>query len=89
MYMYIYIYIYIPRVGPRPPRGFPIPSPDSTRGNCKSQFHKFAGELTLHVTFHYLSRSQWLQLPNLSAAQRTTPGTGTVRAPCDTTRGRD
>ena len=37
---------------------------DPTRGNRESQFHESTGELTSKVNYHYLSRSQWLQLPN-------------------------
>ena len=44
--------------------------PDPTRGNHKSQFHELTGELTSKVTSHYLSRSQWLQLPNPTARRR-------------------
>jgi hypothetical protein len=40
------------------------------RGNRKSQFHKFKGELTSKVNSHHLSRSQWLQLPNPNACRR-------------------
>ena len=45
-------------------------APELTCGNRKSQFHEFAGELTSNVNPHYLSRSQWLQLPNLTARRR-------------------
>jgi len=40
-----------------------------TRGNRKSQFHEFKGDLATRVNFHYLSRSQSLQLlnPNFSS----------------------
>jgi len=47
-----------------------IATPELTRGNCISQFHKFAGELTSKVNSYYLSCSQWLQLPNPTARRR-------------------
>jgi len=36
----------------------------------QSQFHEFTGELTSKVNSHYLSRSEWLQLPNPTARRR-------------------
>ena len=45
-------------------------TPELTRDNCKSQSHEFTRELTSKVNSHYLSRSQWLQLPNPSAVRR-------------------
>jgi len=41
-----------------------VPFPELTRGNRKSQFHGFDGELTSKVISNYLSRSQWLKLPD-------------------------
>ena len=49
-------------------RGRPIS--ELTRGHRKSQFHKFTGELTSKVDSHYLSRSQWLQLPYPTAPSK-------------------
>ena len=48
----------------------PPTTTELTRGNRKSQLHEFTGELTSKVNSHYLSRSQWLQLPNSTARQR-------------------
>ena len=45
-------------------------TPEMTRGNRKSQFHEFTGELTSKVNFHYFSRSQWLHLPNPADRRR-------------------
>ena len=45
-------------------------TPELTRGNRKSQFQEFTGRFTSKVNSRYLSRSQWLQLPNLSASGR-------------------
>ena len=82
MYLHIYMYIdmyslALARVDARQRRGTsfsPSPryhsTPDVTHGNRKSRFHEFAGELTeltSKVKSHYLSRSQWLQLPNPTA----------------------
>ena len=36
----------------------------------ESQFHEVTRELTSKVNSHYLSRSQWLQLPNPTARRR-------------------
>ena len=41
-----------------------------TRGNRRSQFHKPSGGLASKVNSHYLSRSQWLRLPNPTARRR-------------------
>ena len=49
-------------------------TPGPTRGNCKSQFHNFTGELTSKVNPHNLSRDQWLQL--LVEECRAVPGAG-------------
>ena len=40
------------------------------RGKRNSQFHEFTGKVTSKVNSHYLSRSQWLQLPNPTAHRR-------------------
>ena len=40
---------------------------DPLKSNRKSQFHESTGELESEVNSHYLSRSQWLQLPNTTA----------------------
>jgi hypothetical protein len=45
-------------------------TPELTRGNRRSQFHEFTGELTSKVNSHYPSRNQWLQLPNPTARRR-------------------
>jgi len=45
-------------------------TPDPTRGKRKSQSHELTRELTSKVNSHYLSRSQWLQLPNPTARRR-------------------
>ena len=45
-------------------------TPELTRGNRKGQNHEFAGKLTSKVDSKYLSRSQWLQLPNPTARRR-------------------
>ena len=42
-----------------------------TRSNRKSQFHGFTGKLMSKVNSRYLSRSQWLQLPNSTACQKS------------------
>jgi hypothetical protein len=44
-----------------------LTTPELTRGNRKSQFYEFTGDLTSKVHSHYLSRSQWLQQPNPTA----------------------
>ena len=41
-----------------------------TRGHRKSQFYESTGELTSKVNSHFLSRSQWLQLPNPTSRRR-------------------
>ena len=45
-------------------------TPELTRGNRKSQFYEFTGELMSEVNFNFLSRSQWLQQPNSTARRR-------------------
>ena len=47
-----------------------LSTPELTRSNRKSLFHEFTGELTSKVNPHYLSRSQWLHLPNPTARRR-------------------
>ena len=54
------------------PRYLSVPTPELTRGNRKSQLHKFTGEWTSKVKSHYLSRSQWLHL--LVEESRVDPG---------------
>ena len=42
-------------------------TPEFMRDNRKSQVHEYIGGLTSKVNSHYLSRGQWLQLPNPTA----------------------
>ena len=52
-----------------------VPQGGRRRGvNRKSQFHEQTGELTSKVNFQYLSRNQWLQLPNPTARRRIKGG---------------
>jgi len=58
-------------------------TPDPTRGNRKSQFHEVTGELASKVHPHYLSRGQWLQLPNPTAGRRIQGGVTTGAIKCE------
>jgi hypothetical protein len=61
----------VPLYGSQPRTGASPPStPELTRGNRPSEFHEFTGELTSKINSHYLSRSQWLQLPTSISRQK-------------------
>ena len=51
-------------------RATQVTAPELTRGDRKSQSYELTVELTSTVDSHYLSRSQWLQLPYPAARRR-------------------
>ena len=61
------------------PRSLPRPSGEGTHPRVDAWQHELTGALTSEVNPHYLSRIQWLQLPN-SSARRTILG-GSYKVP--------